>query len=286
MKLQFFSTNWGLEHMTYTAFIEKARDAGYDGVEIKIPDRPEIKDEIRAAILKYDMLLIAQHVEAKFESLFPGHIKKFESHLLHLAEMNPIFINSQSGKDYFTFEENSKIIERAFEIEGKTGVSIVHEIHRGKFTFAPVLIGKYLEAWPQLKLAADFSHWVNVSESTMQDPVQAQIIDRVAKHTKHMHARIGFEEGPQVNDPRAPEWKYIVDIHLNWWLKLAKQAKREGRETFTITPEFGPYPYMPQLPFTKVPVTNQWEVNLHMMNLLREFLTNNLNLQTAELNHL
>jgi len=37
----------------------------------------------------------------------------------------------------------------------------------------------------------------------------------------------------------------------------------------TITPEFGPPPYFPILPWTKAPVGSQWDINLHMMQLLR-----------------
>ena len=40
----------------------------------------------------------------------------------------------------------------------------------------------------------------------------------------------------------------------------------------TITPEFGPFPYMPQEPFTKKPLSNQWEINLQMKNYLQQNL--------------
>jgi hypothetical protein len=43
-----------------------------------------------------------------------------------------------------------------------------------------------------------------------------------------------------------------------------------NREILTITPEFGPYPYMQHLPFTRMPVANQWEVNLYMKELLKK----------------
>ena len=38
----------------------------------------------------------------------------------------------------------------------------------------------------------------------------------------------------------------------------------------TITPEFGPPPYLVTLPFTQQPLTDQWAVNVFMMNLLKE----------------
>lgn len=40
----------------------------------------------------------------------------------------------------------------------------------------------------------------------------------------------------------------------------------------TITPEFGPAPYMPLLPFTQQPLGNQWEINRKMMERLQTTL--------------
>jgi hypothetical protein len=45
--------------------------------------------------------------------------------------------------------------------------------------------------------------------------------------------------------------------------------RQENWDTFTITPEFGPFPYMTILPYSKEPITNQWEANLFMMNYLK-----------------
>jgi hypothetical protein len=40
----------------------------------------------------------------------------------------------------------------------------------------------------------------------------------------------------------------------------------------TVTPEFGPPPYLPVLPWTQMPVASQWDINVHMMHLLRDRL--------------
>lgn len=37
----------------------------------------------------------------------------------------------------------------------------------------------------------------------------------------------------------------------------------------TITPEFGPWPYMHAVPFTKMPSACQWDINTGMMELLK-----------------
>jgi hypothetical protein len=57
---------------------------------------------------------------------------------------------------------------------------------------------------------------------------------------------------------------------LQWWDVIVEQRNLAGTEKLTFTPEFGPFPYMPSLPYVQQPLANQWQTNAHMMNLLRE----------------
>jgi hypothetical protein len=87
--------------------------------------------------------------------------------------------------------------------------------------------------------------------------------------TEHIHARIGHPQGPQVNDPRAPEWEGAVKAHLGWWDKVLERKKGNG-EQMTILTEFGPPDYMPTTAYTRQPLADQWAINVHMMHLLRK----------------
>ena len=71
-------------------------------------------------------------------------------------------------------------------------------------------------------------------------------------------------------DPRVPEWQEALQIHLEWWKKIIKNNQEAGRKVFTITTEFGPYPYMPILPFSRQPLTCQWDVNVFMKDFLKK----------------
>lgn len=104
-------------------------------------------------------------------------------------------------------------------------------------------------------------------ESYLHD--QQAAIDLAISRTDHIHARVGFPEGPQITDPRDPDWKEAVDIHLGWWKRIVEIHRKEGQKVFTITPEFGPFPYMTTLPLTRQPIANQWEINVYMMNMLK-----------------
>ena len=125
-----------------------------------------------------------------------------------------------------------------------------------------------LDRFPAMKMTADLSHWVNVSESFLEE--YPQEMERVIAHSAHIHARVGFLEGLQIPDPRAPEWSVAVEHHLGWWDRIIEVQRLEGQSLITISPEFGPYPYMPILPFKKTPIANQWEINLFMKNTLKE----------------
>lgn len=101
---------------------------------------------------------------------------------------------------------------------------------------------------------------------------QQAAVEKAIAHTAHIHSRVGFTEGSQVMDPRAPKWKEVVETHVGWWQKVYQKNCAAGMTT-TVTTEFGPYPYLQHLPYTQVPIYDQWEVNIYMMTLLRKRLT-------------
>ena len=119
----------------------------------------------------------------------------------------------------------------------------------------------------RIKITFDVSHWCNVHESLLAD--QQETVNMTLERVEHIHARIGHPEGPQVNDPRAPEWENVVKAHFAWWDKVVERKKKNG-ERMTFLTEFGPPDYMPTTAYTRQPLANQWEINVYMMQLLRK----------------
>ena len=277
MKLKFFCPIWGLVpdytdkiSVPIEPVIEKIKLAGYDGVEMTIPSDIGQKNELQLLSSKYDLELIALQWVANGKDIHE-YLRSYEAHIFSDAELQPNYINCHSGKDYFTFQENCLVINKAFELQESTGIQIIHEIHRGRFTFHSYGIQPYLTEFPDLKLTADFSHWCNVSESYLQDQ-QINVLNTI-KHCEHIHARVGHPQGCQVNDPRAPEWEEALTHHLEWWDMIVKHKQKEQAQTLTITPEFGPGPYMPLMPYTKEPIASQWDINLWMRSVLKDRLS-------------
>jgi hypothetical protein len=121
---------------------------------------------------------------------------------------------------------------------------------------------------PKMKITADFSHWVCVTESYLKDFEKE--LDEAIKRTEHIHARVGFIEGPQISDPRNPYWEQEVEFFLKIWERIIVYQQSIGTEIFTITPEFGPPPYMWINMNDNGPISSQWDINLFMKNLMKE----------------
>lgn len=267
MTLKFFCPRWGSEALTWDAFFTKVKNAGYDGVEIGFPFslNNDEQQEILSGLKKHNLAVIGQHWQT-VERDFALHQKTFEKHLLSLTKLNPLFINSQTGKDYFTVEQNLALMAIATKVTEKTSIKILHETHRGKWSFAAHITHQYLTNYPEIRITLDISHWFNVAESLLED--QPETVELALQHTDHLHARVGFQEGPQVIDPRIPVNKELLDAHLNVWDRLIKSKSRN--DVFTITPEYGAPPYQQLDPQTLKPLASQWDINVWMKDLLKD----------------
>jgi sugar phosphate isomerase/epimerase len=267
MKLKFFCPRWGSESLLWDDFFAKVKSAGYDGVEISFPFTlsDDEQQEILCGLKKHNLEVIGQHWQT-IESNFSQHQKTYEKHLLSLVKLKPLFINSQTGKDYFTADQNLALMDIARKISEKTGIKILHETHRGKWSFAAHITHQYLLNNSQIRITLDISHWYNVAETLLED--QKKAVELAIQHTDHLHARVGFQEGPQVIDPRISSNKKLLAAHLKVWDKLLKS--KSGNEFFTITPEYGAPPYQQLDPKTLKPLANQWEINLWMKELLKK----------------
>ncbi len=266
-QIKIMATNWGYEG-TMHAFCAKAKKEGYDGIENWWPGTEQEQKEMFEALKKYQLELGI--IYGAGDDIFTEHFQEFKKTVEIFAKQKtqrPIYINLHSGKDYFSFEEGKKFVEYTNVMAKETGIPIYHETHRGRLMFAAHTTNEYLKKYPELKLTLDISHWCNVHESLLHN--QKAAVDAALQRTEHIHARVGYEEGPQVSDPRAPEWDYAVKQHFEWWDKVVERKKKAG-QPITFLTEFGPPLYMQTLPYTLQPLSNQWDINVYMLKLLRK----------------
>lgn len=272
MQLKFCCTHWGNETKSPVDFLKDVVRDGFSGAEINLA-AGFFNDLFQTALddLRRDgFVFIAQQVlDQRIESA-DEHIERLLERLRFLSEFAPDFINSHTGKDFYSFDDNCRIIESLENFSAQTGIPIVHETHRGRFTFHLPTLLPYLEKFPDLQLCADISHWCNVSESMLEE--QQSVLERIIPNVGHIHARVGWQQSAQVNNPFAPEWENHLATFVSWWQKIIDHQSKSGRQHLTITPEAGPFPYMPQTPYSREDLADQWQINSKMKNYLNATL--------------
>ena len=168
MQIKFIYPRWGSSEIPWSVFLNNIKKAGYQGVEIDLPLESIKKNEICSMLHDLELDFVAQHWETK-EVNFTKHQEQYKRHLHNLVEASPLFVNSNTGMDFFTRRQNTALIETAHEIELESGVTITHETHRSRFSFAAHVCLSYLEEYPFLKLTSDLSHWCCVAESLLEN---------------------------------------------------------------------------------------------------------------------
>jgi len=209
----------------------------------------------------------------KHHDRFEDYINDLRNQLLELSGMHsgktkPLHISAQTGREYFTTEQVEECLACCQEVSEQTGVPIYQETHRNKWTFAAHVVRPFLDKHPDLLLTLDVSHWFCVSESYLSD--QQATVEKAIRHARHIHARVGHAEGPQVWEPAAPEYFEALQAHLDIWDKWIQKNLNEGAASCTITPEFGPPPYMVFANREGTPAEEQWRLNYWMKSFLEK----------------
>ena len=259
MKLSLVRHLWGVDLSGgYLPYVAGWRRAGYTTLEGSVRFVPD-PDELYRVLDGEGFRWIPQI----FSNMFTGggsvrlHLGSLREQIEQVGQYSgelPLFYNAHSGSDAWTLDEAEEFYLLSAELEIEMGVAISHETHRSRYFGTPWNTMRLLGRVPDVKLTCDFSHWVCAAERLLEDA--DPIFERVARNCHHLHARVGYEEGPQVSDPRAPEWKNHLLLHERWWELIWKTQATMGVDEITLTPEFGPFPYLQAIPFTQEPVAD------------------------------
>jgi sugar phosphate isomerase/epimerase len=273
MELRLFKTLWGHTASLPTA-ADEALAAGFDGLEGPIPVAPAERRAFIDLLRDHRLLYIAEISATGFANPDPAatvqdQLDCFERLLALSLEASPLICTTMAGNDLWSFGESLDFLRRAQEIAGRYQARVGFETHRGRSLFHPVVTRDLLLELPDLELTVDFSHWCVVTERLALD-LLPEILALCARRALHVHARIGYDQGAQVPDPRAPEYQHAVRAHFAWWRRVWESQRERGQTVVTMTPEFGPDGYLHLHPFTQAPVADLWTVNAWTGARLRE----------------
>jgi len=254
MKLHLYRHLWGVTTPWEDAF-PLYRELGFRGIEAGLPEPRQGRRWRR---------LLADHSFAFIPQIFTAgrdvaeHVESFRQQLEQAARWAPPLVNAHSGCDAWSEDDAACFFEQVLMVEQRVGLPVAHETHRGRILFNPWIASRLLTRFETLHLCCDFSHWVCVAERLIDD--QVGIIRQCAARCRHLHARVGYEQGPQVPDPRAPEFARHLEAHERWWDLVWAAQRQRGVKVTTLTPEFGPPGYLHTLPYTQTPVAPLAEI--------------------------
>ncbi len=269
LQLEIYATNWGFKG-SMDEFCAKAKEEGYDGIEVWTPMKENQSLTLIETIEKYNLKLGL--LAGNWGSNYHQHYNSFQASLRQAISLHPQFINCHSGKDYFTIEQGQSFIDLSHKHQSKSNIPIYHETHRGRLMYAAHVCNRYIQQNNHLRLTLDISHWCNVHESYLGDIKST--VDQTLAHVDHIHARIGFPQGPQIPDHRDAQFEKAVLAHFNWWDIVVDHKIRENKK-LTMTTEFGPPPYMWTQLASGEPLADNWTINRDMMHLWRSRYTKN-----------
>jgi hypothetical protein len=273
MKIKFFCPRWGFEKIPWEIFLANVKEAGYAGIEWfpyseKI-NHQKVIDLLQQLQLEFCIVMAVLKHHDKFEDYLDAlRDQLLDLSSIHSGNHRPLHITAQTGREYFTSEQVEKCILCCKEVSQQTGTPIYQETHRNKWAYAAHVVHPFLEKHPDLLLTLDVSHWFCVSESYLND--QQATVEKAIEHTRHIHARIGHTQGPQVWEPSAPEYAEALEAHLKIWDKWIQTKLNEGAACCTITPEFGPPPYMVFANREGTADEEQWRLNCWMKSFLEK----------------
>lgn len=263
MQLLLFKTLWGHTGTLKEAF-SLARDAGFNGIEAPVP-ADDKTFEIFAAQLNesgfdwiQEICTAGSYVPRRGASM-AEHLEDFEQKLRRGKDIGARFANVMGGCDAWDIDDSVRFFSEAQNIADRLTVTCSFETHRGRSFFSPWNTSKILRRLPELKITCDFSHWVVVCESLLDEAWD--IISQVARQAHHIHGRVGYDQGPQVPHPAAPEYREALAFHQRCWETIWKEQRDRSYAQSTLTPEFGPDGYLHTLPFTGAPIADLWEIN-------------------------
>lgn len=268
MKLIFGKSKWEMWEAPLKDYVARVARDGFSATEIYLDELPNSVAECRELHAEFGLPLIGQI--ATSGATPDDHLGSLEKNYLRALEFGPIKLDAHAGRDIFSLADNARIYRLGCELASSHGVPLCFETHRYRGLFCLPITVRYLEEVPAMRITADFSHFTVVHESMLDD--QMESLEALLPAIGHVHARVGYAEGPQVSHPGAPEWADWTQLFTGWWKRMAEEARRRGDADFTITPEFGPVTYMPTIPFENRPVADAWETNVWMLEMLKKEL--------------
>jgi sugar phosphate isomerase/epimerase len=272
MELKVFKTLWGHAGSLAQA-LAAARADDFSGLEGQAPGTAEARRDWRHQLADAGFDYLAEICTAgsyvpERHATPAQHLHSFRRQAAAAVECAPRFLTVIAGCDAWSTDQSVDFFGQAQAAATELGVTASFETHRSRSFFNPWITRDVLLQLPELRLTCDFSHWCVVCERLID--TEPEILELCASRAQHVHARVGYDQGPQVPHPAAALYRGALEAHERWWMQVWQSQLDRGWPITTLTPEFGPDGYLQSHPLTGVPVAELREVNTWMARRQRQ----------------
>ncbi len=218
MQLHTFKTLWGNE-LPIEEACQQAKSAGFDGIEGRAPlvsESARWQQALHDNQCQYIAEIVSGGDYVPQRDWTPQqHLDDIQRQIDASLPLNPLFATCIVGCDAWSETQSIEFFEAVLRLKERNSLLLSIETHRSRPTFNPWSTLRIAEALPEMKFTADISHWCVVCERLMDSEMET--LSKLIPQIHHLHARVGYDQGPQVPDPRAPEYLPALNSHLNYW---------------------------------------------------------------------
>jgi hypothetical protein len=216
----------------------KVKDAGYDGIAIDL-------GALDLAAAKKTVPLFARTGLSGLVTAFPNAIEDLRP-ALHLAkDIGAAFVVVVGQVMPLTLEEQVPVVRAWLRLAREEAVALQFETHRASITNDLYATLALLDAVPEMRLAADLSHYVVDREMTL--PLRPELegyVGRILERSDSFQGRIASRNQIQlpIGFPQHRKW---LELFLGWWEAgfRAWRSRAGGADQLVFIMELGPPEY-------------------------------------------
>ena len=268
-KLLIYQSLWAMERRrpdgaewTLDEKLRMIRDAGFDGAGVRFFDRDYART-VTSFLREHGMTWQAQ--------CYPKTVDDLKPIIEHVREFGADHVNLQPDVRPYTLEECIPLLEGWRRISHDAGIPVHVETHRDRMTTDLLFTLRLLDAFPDLRLTGDLSHYLLGREFAW--PISDEnhrLMHRILDNCWGFHGRVASREQIQVqiSFPHQQDW---VDLFMAWWTYGFRSWRRRAPPDATLTflCELGPKEYA-MTGRDGYELSDRWEEAQMMKRMVRE----------------
>lgn len=242
--------------------LQMIRKGGFDGAGVRFADRTYART-VTSFLTSCGLSWQAQ--------CYPKNVDDLKPILETVQELGADHVNLQPDVRPHTLEQCVPLLEGWRRLGEEAGIAVHVETHRDRMTTDLFFTLRLLEAFPDLRLTGDLSHYLLGREFAW--PISDEnhrLIHRILDNCWGFHGRVASREQIQVQISFAHQRDWL-DLFLGWWeygfRSWRKRAPRDATLTFLC--ELGPREYA-MTGADGYELSDRWEEALLMKRLIRD----------------